>query len=93
MQAIHTKYIPATDRRGARIKAYTSDKRSVWLPVDYELSDVMRHFHVAAKLVHDYMEYAPSVKNMVYGDSADGKGYVFCFGESKVNPQGDQTHE
>jgi hypothetical protein len=78
MIAIHTKYIAPSSTRGARIKAYTSD---------YELSDVMRHFQPVQKLINEKMTYAPSVLNMTYGDSADGRGYVFCFGESKVFDQ------
>jgi len=84
MIAIHTRYLSATNSKSARIKAYTSDGRSVTVPVDYSLSDHMRHFHAVQMLILEKMPYAPPISNMVFGDSADGKGYVFCFGESKV---------
>lgn len=84
MIAIHTKYLPATNTKGSRIKAYTSDGRSVTVSVDHSLSDVLRHFAAVEKFVHEKMNYAPPILGMTYGDSADGKGYVFCFGESKV---------
>lgn len=85
MIAIHTKYLPATDTRGSRIKAYTATGRSVTVPLDHSLDGHKRHFTAVKVLVEKFLPYAPSVENMVYGDSADGKGYVFCFGESKVS--------
>ena len=88
MIAIHTKYIGASNTHGARIKAYTVGTGSIrgftcTIPVDYALNDVERHFEAVRALVikHDLLW---SLQNMRYGDSADGKGYSFCFDASKV---------
>jgi hypothetical protein len=87
MIAIHTKFISPTDKRGSRIKAYTADGRSVTIPLDHALDDMRRHFQAAEAFIAKHMKHAPDTANMVYGDSADGKGYVFCFGESRVFPR------
>lgn len=85
MQAIHTKYIPATDTRGARIKAYNeSNPRGLLVSIDYSLGDVERHFKAAQMFIDNKLSYAPLHKTMAYGGSADGKGYVFCFLDSTV---------
>ena len=85
MQAIHTKYIPATSSRGARIKAYTSsNKAGVIVPVDYALDGEQRHFKAAKAFIAKHFKYAPDSAAMCYGDSADGKGYVFCFTQSTI---------
>lgn len=86
MQAIHTKYVPATDTRSAKIKAYTSnDKRGVMVSIDYELSDMKRHFAAAKLFISKYMQYVPDHTVMTYGGSADGKGYCFCFTQSRTD--------
>jgi hypothetical protein len=83
MQAIHTKYIPATNTRGSRIKAYTGSGFSVTIPYDYSLNDVELHFKaVKALIARHYLDW--STNGMRYGGSADGKGYSFCFDHSKV---------
>lgn len=85
MIAIHTKFISATDTSCARIKAYTAaSKFSATIPVDYALSFEGRHFEAVKALIkkHD-LEW--DISNMRFGDSADGKGYVFCFANSIVN--------
>lgn len=83
MIAIHTKFIGATNIKGSRIKAYTATGHSVTVPVDHALDGEVRHFAAAKALVAKYaLEW--DLFNMVWGDSADGKGYVFCFANSKV---------
>ena len=84
MIAIHTKYLGPTDKRGSRVKAYTSDGRSVTINFDNSLGSMLAHFAAAQSFVAKHMKYPPNTDEMRYGDSADGKGYVFCFGESKV---------
>ena len=80
MQAIHTKYIPATDTRAAKIKAYNeSNPRGVIVSIDYDLDDVGRHFKAAQEFINKKLTFIPAHDHMVYGGSADGKGYVFCF--------------
>jgi hypothetical protein len=88
MRAIHTKFIGATNTHGSRIKAYTSSngkiELSATIPTDHGLSFEGRHFEAVKALIkkHD-LEW--DISNMRFGDSADGKGYVFCFANSIVN--------
>jgi len=96
MQAIHTKFIPATSYKPARIKAYTHtpdgmEKFSVTISRDGPVSrsDVQRHFDAAKAFADKYFIYGkPLDENCVYGSSADGKGYCFCFPESTVKSMG-----
>jgi hypothetical protein len=83
MLAIHTKYIPATSTRGSRIKAYTSTGFTATVPYPYELSYEKCHFEAVKALVKKHnLDW--NIDKMCYGDSADGKGYVFCFVDSIV---------
>lgn len=84
MLAIHTKFVPATNTRSARIKAYTCNGHSVTIPLDLELSDVKRHFKAVQVLLKQDFPYAEDEEKMAYGSSADGKGYCFCFVYSTV---------
>ena len=90
MIAIHTKYLPATNTRGARIKAYTcvffnrNDSRfQITIPYDYSLDRVNVHFKAVKALVSKH-KLDWNLENMRYGDSADGRGFSFCFADSKV---------
>lgn len=83
MIAIHTKYIKATNTRGSRIKAYTTTGFTAVIPYPYNESDHLCHFEAVKALVSKHKLDWP-IDDMVYGDSADGKGYSFCFGMSKV---------
>lgn len=85
MQAIHTKFIPATNTRAAKIKAYNeSNPRGVFVSIDYALDDVHRHFKAVQAFLEQKITYHKDTKRMTYGGSADGKGYVFCFVDSIV---------
>jgi len=80
MQAIHTKYIPATNTRAAKIKAYNHQHpRGVLVSIDYDLDAVQWHFKAAREFINKKLTFIPAHDYMVYGGSADGKGYVFCF--------------
>jgi hypothetical protein len=80
MQAIHTKYIPATDTREAKIKAYNENHpRGVLVSIDYDLDDAGRHFKAALEFIKQKNIYYTDTKRMAYGGSADGRGYVFCY--------------
>ena len=86
MIAIHTKFIPATGAKGSRIKAYTADYGSIkgfsaTVPVDHALDGEIRHFEAVKELVRKY-KLNWDLTDMRYGDSADGKGFVFCFNNS-----------
>ena len=88
MIAIHTKYIPATNFRGSRIKAYTVGRNmrkgfQATIPYPYEYSHEVCHFQAVKALVEKH-KLNWDLTNMRYGDSADGKGYSFCFDNSKV---------
>ena len=83
MIAIHTKHIPASNTRGARIKAYTTGGLSATVSYPYELSYEVAHFEAVKALVQKN-NLAWDLSEMRFGDSADGKGYVFCFERSKV---------
>jgi hypothetical protein len=88
MIAIHTKYISASNSRGSRIKAYTAaygDFKGFQATISYpsELSGVACHFEaVKALIAKNKLEW--TTDGMRYGDSADGRGYSFCFDASKV---------
>lgn len=83
MIAIHTKYIGATDTKGSRIKAYTTRGLSVTISYPYELSYENAHFEAVKALVAKH-KLDWDLADMRYGDSADNKGYVFCFDASRV---------
>ena len=84
MIAIHTKYISPTNSRGSRIKAYTTSGFSVTIPYPYEHSYEVCHFQAVKALIEKH-KLDWNLSNMRYGDSADGKGYSFCFDASIVH--------
>lgn len=85
MQSIHTKFIPATDTKAAKIKAYNENHpRGVTVSIDYDLDDVGRHFKAAQAFIAQKLLVRTDTTKMAYGGSADGKGYVFCFVDSIV---------
>jgi len=73
MKAILTKYIPCSNTRGSRIKAYDCDKNSVTIPYPHELSgeDVYR---LAAVRLCQKMGWDT---DLIGGGLANG--YAFCF--------------
>lgn len=88
MIAIHTKYIKPTNSRGARIKAYTVGNGDfkgfqAVIPYPYHESNELAHFEAVKALV-DKNKLEWCLDGMRYGDSADGKGYSFCFDHSIV---------
>jgi hypothetical protein len=88
MIAIHTKYLPVSNSRGSRIKAYTAAHgtfKGFQATISYpsELSGVACHFEaVKALIIKNNLNW--TTDNMRYGDSADGRGYSFCFDASKI---------
>jgi hypothetical protein len=88
MIAIHTKYISPSNTRGARIKAYTADSGSrkgfsVTISYPHEHSYETCHFQAVRALIKKF-DLDWDLSEMRYGDSADGKGYSFCFARSIV---------
>lgn len=88
MIAIHTKYISPTNTRGSRIKAYTAgfgDIKGFTATIAYPHKDdtVKAHFEAVKALVaKNNLDW--NLEFMRYGDSADGKGFSFCFDSSCV---------
>ena len=84
MIAIFTRYLPPTDSQGAQIKAYASGRRQV--TIDYPkdaYGPVQAHYKAVKAFCHEYVAYA-SLWDMRYGDTIDGRGFVFCFSASIV---------
>ena len=86
MLSIHTKFVPATSQRSARIKAYSYDKRQVIIPIDYSLGDVERHHKAVKAFIERHLSLPDDFdgSKMVYGSGHDNKGYVFCFPQSTI---------
>lgn len=83
MLAIHTKYIPASNVRGSRIKATSDNGHSVIVAFDHSLNGHLVHFEAVKALVIKH-KLTWDIENMCYGGSSDGKGYTFVFCDSKV---------
>ena len=84
MLAIHTRFIGPSNTRGARIKAYASDGRSVTVGYAHELDSMNAHHMACVAFIQKHLQYVEPNSPMCYGDSADGRGYVFCFAQSTV---------
>lgn len=88
MIAIHTKFIGPTNNRGSRIKAYTCGGMGLkgftaTISYPYQLSGELCHFEAVKALVaENKLDW--NLTNMRYGDSADGRGYCFCFDHSII---------
>jgi hypothetical protein len=78
MQAIHTRYLGPTDKRGSRVKATTESGRSVTLPWADELSTDENH-KLAARTLAQRMEWIRphAAAGDWYMASAHGGGCVF----------------
>lgn len=83
MQAIHTKYIPASNVRGSRIKATSDNGHSVTVSYEHSLDGHLVHFEAVKALVAKH-KLDWDISNMCYGGSSDGKGYTFVFRDSTV---------
>ena len=83
MIAIHTKYLPATNNCGPRVKAYTVTGHSITIPYPHDFAGERAHYQAVKALV-EKEELSWDISDMYWGDSSDGKGYVFVFAKSKV---------
>lgn len=83
MIAIHTKYIPASNVRGSRIKATSDNGHSATVSYEHSLDGYLVHFEAVKALVAKH-KLDWDISNMCYGGSSDGKGYTFVFADSKV---------
>lgn len=77
MKAIETKYIPASNLRGSRIKACAEGVRSVTIPYPH---DAKNPHAVAAIALAKRMNWTGT---LVSGGKADQSGYIFCFIDSE----------
>jgi len=83
MIAIQTKYIPASNTKGSRIKAWTDgfSGHSVTISYPHEYSHEQCHFQAVKALVKKH-KLGWDLSDMRYGGTEDG--YVFCFAHSIV---------
>ena len=83
MIAIQTKFLPSTNTRGARVKAWASGRPwSVTISYDYSGSDEMPHFRAVQAFIEKY-KLDWDLKDMRFGSVKNG--YVFCFDRSIVS--------
>jgi hypothetical protein len=54
MIAIETKYLPATNFKGARIKAFTFSGFNITIPCDYSLTHEKVYFKAVKELIKKY---------------------------------------
>jgi hypothetical protein len=82
MIAIQTKYLSATNTKGARIKAWAAGRDwSVTIPYPYELSYELCHFEAVKAFVKKHnLDW--DLTNMRHGGTESG--YVFCFDSAIV---------
>jgi len=84
MIAIQTKYLSPTNTKGARIKAFATNRPLNWgvtIPYDYSESHEMPHFRAVQALIKKHkLEW--DLNNMRFGGIDNG--YVFCFDKSIV---------
>lgn len=74
MQSIYTRYLGATDTRGARIKVFTSGKApSLMLPYDHEADTDCNHMQAAMALATKLKWYGVWIE----GSAPDGRGNVY----------------
>jgi hypothetical protein len=73
MQTITTKYLPATNTRGARIKATSASGISVTMPLDYSLTISEAHRNAMISLC----EKLKWTGTLAEGNTKNGYVYVF----------------
>lgn len=73
MQSIQTKYLPAANKLGARIKATSTSGISAVVPVDYSLFSETLHFEAVKKLCKKLGWRG----EFVAGATKDGFSFVF----------------
>jgi len=82
MIAIQTKFLPCTNTKGARVKAWACGRTwSVTIPYDYSGSNETAHYRAVQAFIEKHkLEW--DLTNMRFGDVENG--YVFCFQNSIV---------
>lgn len=84
MKAIRTKYLSATETRGARIKAMADGVTSVTISYPDELTGAKCHFAAVKELVsRNNLKW--ETDGMVCGGMPDQSGWVFCFPNATID--------
>ena len=84
--AIHTRYIPSSDTKGARISASCvrmGRTERVIVPFDHALDGVARHAVAARALITRKFGFTrdwPDTSFRYCGETLDGNGFVFSVG-------------
>lgn len=78
MQAITTKYLPATNTKGSRIKATCSSGLSITIETPNNKSEVQSHLYAAVKLAEKLQWTGTLIQGAIEG----GYAHVFSCGES-----------
>lgn len=79
MKAIQTKYLPCTNTKGSRIKAFTGEKgQTVTIGYPHELSGEAVHAK-AAVMLRDKMGW----KGELIGGGLPNGDHVFCFAQGE----------
>lgn len=81
---IQTKYLPVTNTRGARVKAFTSNGHSAIVPFDHSLNTLDAHF-AAVKALKKKLKTDWNIERMSFGGTKDG--FFFCFSWSIYRPK------
>jgi hypothetical protein len=81
MVIIKTKYLPATNTQGSRIKA-TADGMSASIAYPYSMDTAEAHYSAVIELNNKH-ELDWDIDNMGYG--SDDSGYYFTFSNSVTN--------
>ena len=76
MKAIITKYIPASNTRGSRIKATANGVPSITIPYPYDESGILACHKIAAKMLCEKYNWQGE---LIAGDMPDETGFAFCF--------------
>ena len=82
MIAIQTKYLRATNTKGARIKAWATGRPwSATIPYDHSKNHELPYFE-AVKTYLEKHKFECDIQGMRFGSVKNG--YVFCFNQSIV---------
>ena len=80
MIAIQTKYIPATNTLGSRIKAFTSNGQSLTLPFDYSADSEYKRYKSVALALCSKMNWNPDI---IGGGTKNGYTFVFKYDDNE----------
>ena len=84
MKAIHTRYLPATEHKGSRIKAYTGSGMAATISFPYGASPGAEGHFLAVRALVEQNGLGWDCSVMCWGDSSDGRGYTFVFPKSTI---------